>query len=140
MTKLGELIQAMARSDWDTTDSLIADLDRAKWAGGLQVIGAAFAIAVNRRFGPSASPADVAQFVAAARASYEEGDSLPALEMEGLIRAALGEAELADNIAPDVALGAELIVLTHFLQEANLTQEQLDAFVAEAEQTATEYM
>ncbi|GGM49336.1 hypothetical protein GCM10011608_37880 [Micromonospora sonchi] len=140
MTKLGELIQAMARGDWETTDALIADLDRAKWAGGLQVIGAAFAIAVNRRFGADTTPADIAQFVATARASYEEGDSLPALETEGLIRAALGEPDLADNITPDVALGAELFVLTRLLQEASLTPEQLDAFVAEAEQTAAEYM
>jgi hypothetical protein len=140
VTKLGELIQSMAHGDWGKTDALIADLDRDKWAGGIQVIGAAFAIAVNRRFGPDTTPADVAQFVATARASYEEGDSLPALETEGLIRAALGEAELADNISPDVALGAELFVLTKILQDASLTQEQLDAFIAEAEQTAAEYM
>nr|WP_230416615.1 hypothetical protein [Micromonospora tarapacensis] len=130
----------MARGDWEKTDSLIADLERDRWAGGLQVIGAAFAIAVNRRFGPGTTPADVAQFVATAQASYEEGDSLPTLETEGLVRAALGEAELADNISPDVALGAELFVLTKILHDANMTQDQLDAFVAEAEQTAAEYM
>ncbi|WP_239095949.1 hypothetical protein [Micromonospora lutea] len=104
------------------------------------MIGAVFAIAVNGRFGPDTTPADVAQFVASARAGYEEGDSIPALETEGLIRAALGEAELADNISPDVALGAELFVLTKILQDANPTPEQLNAFVTEAEQTAAEYM
>ncbi|GIJ25608.1 hypothetical protein Vqi01_07700 [Micromonospora qiuiae] len=104
------------------------------------MIGAAFAIAVNRRFGADATPAGIAKFVATARASYDGGDSLPALEMEGLIRAALGEPELAGNITPDVALGSELFVLTRLLQKVSLTQEELDAFVAEAEQTAAEYM
>lgn len=139
MTTLGDLIRALAGADWDRADTLVEKLDRANWEGGFQVVGAAFAVAVNRRFGPDTTPADVARYVSSARANYRDGDTLPALEMEGLIRAALGEPELADNIAPDVALGVEVFILGQLLQEAHLTPEQLDVFVAESERTAAEY-
>ncbi|MCN0153285.1 hypothetical protein [Salinispora arenicola] len=139
MTILGDLIRALADADWDRADSLVEELDRANWEGGLQVVGAAFALAVNRHFGPDTTPADVARFVSSARASYHDGGTLPALEMEGLIRAALGDPALADNIAPDIALGVEVFILGLLLQNARLTPEQLDEFVAEAERTAAEY-
>ncbi|WP_018253492.1 hypothetical protein [Salinispora mooreana] len=139
MTTLGDLIRALAGADWDRADTLVEELDRANWEGGLQVVGAAFAVAVNHRFGPDTTPADVARYVSSARANYRDGDTLPALEMEGLIRAALGEPELADHIAPDVALGVEVFILGQLLQEAHLTPEQLDVFVAESERTAAEY-
>lgn len=139
MTTLSDLIRALSSADWDRADTLVEELDRAKWEGGLQVVGAAFAVAVNRRFGPDTTPADVARYVSSTRATYRDGDTLPALEMEGLIRAALGEPELADNIAPDVALGVEVFILRQLLQDSHLTPEQLDAFVAESERTAAEY-
>lgn len=97
MTTLGDLIRALAGADWDRADTLVEELDRVNWEGGLQVVGAAFAVAVNRRFGPDTTPADVARYVSSARANYRDGGALPALEMEGLIRAALGEPELADT-------------------------------------------
>lgn len=139
MTKLGDLIRALADTDWDRVDALVDELDRANWEDGLQVVGAAFAVAVNRRFGPGTTPADVARYVSSARANYHDGSALPALEMEGLIRAAIGEPELADNIPPAVALGVEVFILGQLLQDAHLMPEQLDEFIAEAERTAAEY-
>ncbi|MEQ4304202.1 hypothetical protein ABNF97_22945 [Plantactinospora sp. B6F1] len=137
---LSDLIRALANADWDTADALVLEIDRGGWAGGLQVIGAAFAVAVNQRFGPDATPNDVAAFVSSARAQYQEGDTLPALEMEGLIRAALGEPELADSIPAETALGAEIFILGQLLQEAKLTPAELDEFVAEARQLAAEHL
>ncbi|GAB3935088.1 hypothetical protein GCM10027614_09250 [Micromonospora vulcania] len=59
--------------------------------------------------------------------------------MEGLIRAALGEAELVDGINPETALGAELFMLGRILVEAKLAPAELDEFIAEAEQLAAEH-
>ena len=140
MTTLSDLIRALARADWDAADALVTELDRTRWAGGLQVIGAAFALAVSRHFGADATPTDVAAFVSMIRSAYQEGDSPPALEMEGLIRAALGEPELADTIAAETALGVEIFVLGQLLPQTNLNPAELDEFVAEAEQLAAEYM
>ena len=74
------------------------------------------------------------------RARYQDGDTLPVLEMEGLIRAALGEPELVDNIPAETMISAEIFVLGQLLQENKLTPAELDEFVAEAEEVAAEYM
>ena len=66
---------------------------------------AAFALAVHRHFGPDTTPTDVAALRSPGSApGIRRDDPLPALEMEGLIRAALGEPELVDNIPPETAL------------------------------------
>ncbi|GAB3152824.1 hypothetical protein GCM10027290_44350 [Micromonospora sonneratiae] len=140
MIALSNLIRALARADWDAADALVIKIDRDGWAGGLQVIGAAFALAVNEHFGANATPTDVAAFVSMIRAAYQKLDCLPALEMEHLIQAALGEPELADPIAAVDMLGIEIFVLGHLLPLAHLTPAELDEFVAEAEQLAAEYM
>ncbi|MBB4960753.1 hypothetical protein [Micromonospora polyrhachis] len=111
-------------------------LGRDGWTGGLQFIGTVFALAVDEHFGPNATPADVAAFVSMTQASHQELDCLPALEMEHLIRAALGEPELADPIAAVNMLGIEIFVLGYLLPRAHLTSAELDEFVAEAEQLA----
>ncbi|MET7821620.1 hypothetical protein [Micromonospora zamorensis] len=136
---LSELIRALARADWDAVDALVVEIGQHGLANGLQIIGAAFAIAVDQRFGPDTTPTDVARWVADVRAQNKGGEDLPALEMEGLIRAALGEAELVDSINPETALGAELFMLGRFLLEANLAPAELDEFIAEAEQLAAEH-
>lgn len=137
---LSELIRALARADWDAADALVAEIGRGGWVGGLQVIGAAFTLAVNRHFEPDATPTDVAAWVSTTRSQYPDGDTLPALEMEGLIRAALGEPELVDNIPAETMIAAEIFVLGKLLQEQKLTPAELDEFVAEAEGVAAEYM
>ncbi|WP_435204785.1 hypothetical protein [Micromonospora sp. bgisy143] len=137
---LSDLIRALARADWDTADALVGEIGRSGWVGGLQVIGAAFALAVHRRFEPEATPSEVAAWVAAARSQYQEGDTLPALEMEGLIRAALGEEELVDNVPVETLIAAQVFILGQLLLEARLAPAELDGFVSEAEQLAAEYL
>ncbi|MGI5215587.1 hypothetical protein [Plantactinospora sp. CA-290183] len=139
-TELSDLIRAMARRDWGTADRLIIELDKLGWQGGPQVIGAAFAIAVNRKFDSTSDAREVARFVAQTRSQYEEGDQLPALETEGLIRAALGEVELADSIQPATALKIQIAIIGKLLQDANLTEPQLEEFLADVEETAAGFM
>jgi hypothetical protein len=40
----------MARRDWGTVDRTLDELKTSGWQGGTQIVGAAFAIAVHRRF------------------------------------------------------------------------------------------
>ncbi|MGW0434078.1 hypothetical protein ACWDV4_16255 [Micromonospora sp. NPDC003197] len=136
LTALRGLVRALASADWDAADVFAMQLGHDGWTGGLQFIGAAFALAVNEHFRPNAAPTDVAAFVSMTRASYQELDCLPALEMEHLIRAALGEPELADPIAAADMLSLEIFVLGHLLPRTHLTPTELDEFVAEAEQLA----
>ncbi|MET7821624.1 hypothetical protein [Micromonospora zamorensis] len=130
---LSDLIRALATGDWDAVDILLAEIGRPGWGGSLYLIGAAFAVAVGDHFGDASTPNDVAAFVSTARAEHQVGDSLPTLEMEGLIRAALGEPELIDNISGETALDVELFVLVYLLRMKNLTPAELDKLIAEAE-------
>ncbi|MFY1577900.1 hypothetical protein ACN26Z_23650 [Verrucosispora sp. WMMD703] len=137
---LSDLIRAFARADWDAADAVVADIRQHGLSDSLRVIEAAFAIAVHRHLGANATPNDVAAFVSSARAQYEQGDTLSALETEGVIRAALGEPALIDNIPAETILGAEIFVLGQILLESNLTPAELDEFVAEAEELAAEHL
>jgi hypothetical protein len=130
----------MARRDWGTADQLISKLDQTGWEGRTQVIGAAFAIAVNYRFAENYTADDVARFVAETRGEFEGAEAVPALETEGLIRAGLGEVELADNINPKVAFEVQLLVLGKILQDQNFTEPELEAFIKEVQQTAARHM
>ncbi|MDG4784802.1 hypothetical protein O7626_02445 [Micromonospora sp. WMMD1102] len=114
-------------------------LDQVGWGEGAQIISAAFAIAVDRRFRDK-SLQDIAEFVANTRARYQDGSELPALAMEGMIRAVLGEAHLVDDIAPDTAFSAQIAILGTLLHDENLTDTQLDQFIQQVEKTAAEYM
>ncbi|MET8040361.1 hypothetical protein ABZU25_05780 [Micromonospora sp. NPDC005215] len=130
---LSDLIRALATGDWDAADALLVEIGRPGWGGSLYLIGAAFAVAVGDHFGVASTPNDVAAFVSTARAEHQVGDSLPTLEMEGLIRAALGEPELVDNISAGTALDVELFVLIYLLRSKNLTPAEFDELIAEAE-------
>ncbi|GAB3799339.1 hypothetical protein [Micromonospora zhanjiangensis] len=138
--ELTDLIRAMARQDWGTIDQLLAELDRLGWAGGSQVLSAAFYVAVTRRFSPDTDVRAITAYVADVRSRYQDGKSLPAMDLEAMIRAALGEADLIDNLAPEAAFSAQLALLSALLDDLNLDEPQLESFIQETERTAAEYM
>ncbi|MET8041785.1 hypothetical protein ABZU25_13085 [Micromonospora sp. NPDC005215] len=130
----------MARRDWGAVDQLLDGLETSGWQGGNQMIGAAFAIAINDRFAAGHSPTDVARFVGETRTQFPGAESLPTLEMEGLVRAALGEVGLIDNLDPETALQMQIVFLGKLLQDRDLTEAQLEEFIADVERTAAEYL
>ncbi|WP_223256751.1 hypothetical protein [Micromonospora endophytica] len=136
---MSDVIRAMARADWDGVDAILEEIRRSDQLGNPLIIGGAFALAVNRHFPPNTTPSDVAAWVCATRLRYNDRDTLPALEMEGLIRAALGEPELVDNIPAETALGVEVFILGELLLQTNLSATELDELVADAEELAAEY-
>lgn len=138
--ELSDLIRAMARKDWETIDHLLNELRKKEWAGAPQVIGVAFGLAVHRRFQPNGDLHDVKKFVAETRSRYQDGKDLPALAMEGLIRAALGEADLMDEIDPEVAFTAQILILGTLLEDENLTDAQLEQFIQEVETAVAQYL
>jgi hypothetical protein len=74
------------------------------------------------------------------RAQFPGTEDLPTLDMEGMVRAALGEPELARNIDPDAALQIQIVILGKLFQDEDLTEAQLEELVAEVEQVAAEYL
>ncbi|GAB3977038.1 hypothetical protein V1634_27075 [Plantactinospora veratri] len=138
--ELSELVRAIARRDWGSADRLTAELDQLGWQGAPQVIGAAFAIAVNDRFDSATDVRDIARYVSDIRGRYQDGNQLSALDVEGMIRAALGEVELADSINPEVAFQVQIFVLGNLLHDADLTEPQLEEFISQVEQAAARFM
>ena len=126
----------MACRDWGTVDRLLNEVESIGWRGGSQVIAAAFAIAVNERFATAHSPTVVARFVAETRSRFPAAQSLPTLEMEALVRAALGEVDLIANLSPEAALQMQIVFLGRLLQDGYQTEPELEAFVADVEDTA----
>ncbi|TQJ20790.1 hypothetical protein FBZ33_0994 [Micromonospora sp. A202] len=139
-TEFSYLIRAMARRDWGTVDQLLDGLETCGWRGGNQVIGAAFAIAVNDHFSAAHSPTDVALFVAETRTQLPGAEPLPAPEMEALVRAALGEVGLIDSLSPETALQMQIVFLGKLLQDRDLSETQLEEFITDVERTAAEYL
>ncbi|MEV4709893.1 hypothetical protein [Micromonospora sp. NPDC049374] len=139
-TEFSDLIRAMARRDWGTVDQILDGLETTGWRGGSQMIGAAFAIGVNERFAAGHSPTDVARFVAETRSQFPDAQSLPALEMEGLVRAALGEVDLIENLNPETALQMQIVFLGKLLQDRDHDEAQLEEFIADVERTAAEHL
>lgn len=137
--ELSELIRAMARQDWETIDRLLDELRQKGWSGATQVIAVAFALAVHRRFRPGQDLRDITRFVAETRSRYQDGKELPALGMEALIRAALGEENLMDEISPEVSLPAQIVILGTLLQDEDFTEVQLEKFIQEVEKALAEY-
>ncbi|WP_341719463.1 hypothetical protein QQG74_06905 [Micromonospora sp. FIMYZ51] len=139
-TEFSDLIRAMARRDWGTVDQILDGLETTGWRGGSQVIGAAFAIAINDRFPANPSPTDVARFVAETRSQFPDAQSLPTLEMEGLVRAALGEVKLIENLNPETALQIQIVLLGKLLQDRDQDEAQLEEFIADVERTAADHL
>lgn len=139
-TEFSDLIRAMTRRDWGAVDQLLDRLETSGWRGGNQVIGAAFAIAINDRFATGHSPTEVARFVAETRDQFPGTQSLPTLEMEGLVRAALGEVGLIDDLSPETALQMQIVLLGKLLQDRDPNETQLEEFIADVERTAAEYL
>ncbi|MFF0314005.1 hypothetical protein ACFYPH_05070 [Micromonospora sp. NPDC005252] len=130
----------MVRRDWGMVDQLLDGLETSGWQGGNQVIGAAFAIAVNDRFAGGGSCTEVTRFVTETLAQFPGAQSLPTLAMEGLVRAALGEVGFIDNLSPGTALQMQIVFLGKLLQDRNPDETQLEEFMADVERTAAEYL
>ena len=60
--------------------------------------------------------------------------------MEGLVLAALGEVHLIDSLSPEAALQMQIVFLGKLLQEGYHTEPELEAFLADVESTAADYL
>lgn len=131
-------LKAMLQQDWDLFEKLSAEFEQQGKGTPVAIIGTAFHLAVHQRFGHRRSMDDVIRFVADARAFLSEGRDLPAREAEALICATLDMdfpdvEEIIDSL--DVGAMAEIEgqLLFKLVSDASPSEEQLDAFLVEAE-------
>ncbi|MGC4867253.1 hypothetical protein ACLQ3B_17690 [Micromonospora sp. DT53] len=74
------------------------------------------------------------------RTQFPGAESLPAQEMEALVRAGLGEVRLIDHLSPETALQMQIVFLGKLLQDHDPAEAQLEEFITDVERTAAEYL
>lgn len=131
-----DLFRAAVREDSEAVDRLSEQIGEHNWPAVAGRIAAVFGLTVHRRFKPDGDVRDIARFVAEARAELAEGDDIPVLESEALIRAALGEAQLAESIPQDVAVPAQIVLAVKILRDEHLSGGEVEKVLAEADALA----
>ncbi|MFY1698072.1 hypothetical protein [Solwaraspora sp. WMMA2101] len=133
-----KFLRALLRQDWETYDSFAEKFQSEGKGTPVAIIGYSFFVAVQRRFAETRDAREIIRFVADARARLLEGRELPAKEGEALIYAMLdmdlpGVEEIVDNL--DIGVMAEIQgqLLFRLVEDAELTDEQLDELLLEAE-------
>ncbi|MGI5214642.1 hypothetical protein ACQEUR_17100, partial [Plantactinospora sp. CA-290183] len=70
--ELPAYVRALVRGDHQAHDQLQAQLDAEGWEGFPRFLSSLFFLAVDRRFGENATPAEVIKFVAELRADLAD--------------------------------------------------------------------
>jgi len=96
----------------------------------------AFEMAVRRRFHPGSPIAEIARSVVNAGRRHAPV-VVPVLEAEMLVRDALGEAVPIEEIPLETIVTTHVLVFASLVEELVLTDDELDALLAAAEERAT---
>ncbi|MFY1690378.1 hypothetical protein [Plantactinospora sp. WMMB782] len=139
-----KFLRAILRQDWEAYDALLAEFESQGKGTPMAIIGFAFNIAVQRRFGQRKDMNEIIQFVADARTFLSEGRDLPAKEAEALICATLDldapeVAETIDRLDIGTITEIEAQLLFKLIADENLSEQQLDDFLAQAEALAAQW-
>ena len=131
-TVAGEYLRATAAND--LADETARPADPADYATRL-VFFCAFELAVRRRFRPDSPVVEIALSVAGAARRHDRV-GLPHREAEMLIRDVLGEPVPVAGIEPMRIVLVHLVMFAALVDELALTDQELDALLAEAEHLA----
>jgi hypothetical protein len=134
-------LRAILSDDLDLHRRLFADLDRAEAKKGYTaLVTAAFAEAVQRRFGAEYRAADVAMFIAAVRAcSARVAEALDPDAAERVIRLVYEDLSVKD-LDRTVITRAKFLLLAGLIADARLDGAGLDEFLAAARKLGDQLM
>lgn len=128
------LLKATFTQDAETVDRISAELGDVPWKDSGLLVAALFSLAIRGRFARDASPAAVRAFVTEARDDYAEVDQpIKPLIAEGVVRAALGEEDMLDEVPPLEGMQVQMALTHKILLEAEATGEQIDRMLDQAE-------
>lgn len=135
--ELPAYIRTLVRGEHDEHDRIQAQLDAEGWDGFPRFLASLFFLAVDRRFGERASRADVIKFVADLRADLAHGGpEIRAEDAEVLINANI-DPDIDYDIDPDMVGKIQAATVYKVLTDEELSDADLDAFLAEAVQLAS---
>lgn len=135
------VLRALLTEDLDTYSRLHTGLDAGQRRALAVVLTVAFNQAAAQRFGDERTPADIIEFVAEARARYPRaGEAVPAEDAEAVIRAALGEDDLIDQLNGHAFGAAQTAMLFALTRDGETTSDTVDALLACAAEQAEDYL
>lgn len=133
-----DFLHTILTRGWDAYDSFLRQFEEQGKGPPAAIIGHAFFVAVQRRFGQQLDQGEVIKFVADTRANLAEEHELPAKEAEALVFAMLGiniagAEETVDKLDIGEMAEVKAKLPLRLVEDAQLSKEQLDAFLLEAE-------
>jgi len=134
-------LRTMLAGDFDEHNRISAHLDRTDgWGEYPALIQAAFFEAADRRFGKGYTDAEIIQFVADARARFDQtGRDIDARAAERLLRATQGVGSV-DDLDDKTVVGTETLLLGALITVENLDDATLDEFMKEVRELADEWI
>jgi hypothetical protein len=129
----------MLADDMDTFRPLHAGLDSDERRVFAALFGAAFYKAANDKFGKDYRAADVIEFVAEARSRYLGPETVSAEDSERVIKAVLGEEDLANDMSAYARGEAQTAMLIAIVRDAGLSAGEVDALLDVAAQQVQSY-
>jgi hypothetical protein len=127
-TDAGRFLRAVARDEAQPGHTQADDDARRLWE-------IAFGLAATRRFEPDAPLAEISRTVAKAVHAYP-AVSLPSMDAEMLLRAALGEEVPVGEIDPTVIVAVHVLLFATIADELALCENELGGLIVQAEKTA----
>ena len=133
-------LRAYLAGEFHLYERLHGQLDpSAARTGFSALLSATFFEAVDRRFAPSGTAADVVEFVAAVRARSDGlAEELDPSAAERLIRAILTDEDVHD-IDPATKINTQFLLLYPLVEDAHLDDAGLDDLLAEARKLADDW-
>ena len=136
-TEYKALLRAMFTDDDATARAKAEELGDVPYRDAGLLVAAAFAIAMERRFADETSHEAVKSFVAEAQQNFDQAaGSVKPLMAEALVRAALGEPELMEEIPREDAVQPQILLTYKVLVEEEATPADVDRLLDEAEELA----
>lgn len=133
-----EALRAYLKGDADSHNRIFGRLDPAARSGYATLIPAAFFVASEKKF-KNATKSDVIEFVSKLRSQYDLAEDLDPRTAERLILATFTDEDIDD--IPDETKGSHFILLLGALvNEANLSDAELDEFLAAARKLTDEWL
>lgn len=135
-------LRAQLAGDTAEHQRLLAQLDRAADAKGYTVlVSAAFFEAVDRRFAGKATASDVVEYVGDIRATSPRiAEDVDPSAAERLIKFSLGADVRVDDIDPNTRLGVQIVILGALINDEQMDDSELDAFLTEVRSSADEML
>lgn len=132
------LIRASVRGDDLAFDRILDEIERSNPTA--EFLGAAFHVALRRRF-TTWDPAQVIRFVGALRADSDRtGDNIDPVLAERAIQCVLDGHEPDDPFDADQLAEIEYLTIVKVLRDADISDAEFNAFLADCDALLTEYL